>query len=655
MAFTGHTRWYGSSAKYAAVTAWATGATIAAGALRRQLATPAVGSERVFIAVVGGTTHASTEPTWVITRGGKTTDNASVTWQEVTGIPALNGDLVNTPNWTNGAKNTAITVGHVIKDVAGTHIFICDSVTGTGTSGNGAEPTWDVSAVGNTTIDNAGANQVTWRYLGTSFSAWAAPAARVPNMLVATWGNAGSTSKFFVGHDHAETQATQSQWTAQGTDAAPIDILCVNTAGSMPPVSADLATTATVTTTAGAGSNLQLRGAFRICYGITFTAGTNGTNDMTPNLDGLRKYFEQCVFALGTAAGTGSRIGSADAATAATIYGPGCKFRFTSTSHQISPVGRHLFRGCSFADTGTVPTTLFDSSLRADVQIIGSDLSALSAKTIFGNPGGLINTGSLLDCKMPSSYTLAGRPSGPIARYWSSRSGPSGNNRSEIVEYMGDLFTELTVVRTGGASDGTTAIAHRMVTTANVNLGLPLSGFLFGTFNSVTGSNVIATVYGIINAAAMPNNDELYIDVDYLGDAGSPQSSDKTTRIADVLATAAALTADSTSAWDSIATARANSHAYSIGDVLKVASNPGRIFFCTAGGTSAGSEPGGYATAIDGGSVTDSGATFRAGCRFKMAVTLTTPQPQQIGNVYARARLSKVSTTVYIDPYLDLT
>jgi hypothetical protein len=99
--------------------------------------------------------------------------------------------------------------------------------------------------------------------------------------------------------------------------------------------------------------------------------------------------------------------------------------------------------------------------------------------------------------------------------------------------------------------------------------------------------------------------------------------------------TGTAYSAD-TSGWDTGVTARANSHAYSVGDIIKTSSNPGRILFCTASsGNSAASEPGGYATAVDGGSVTDGSCTFRAGSRFLMTVSVT---PQMQGFIYTHVR-----------------
>ncbi len=73
------------------------------------------------------------------------------------------------------------------------------------------------------------------------------------------------------------------------------------------------------------------------------------------------------------------------------------------------------------------------------------------------------------------------------------------------------------------------------------------------------------------------------------------------------------------------------------------------MFFCTTAGTTAGSEPAGYATAVDGGSVTDNTAVFRAATRQKLSVTIT---PQLKGFLHARVMLAKASTTIYVDPKL---
>lgn len=58
--------------------------------------------------------------------------------------------------------------------------------------------------------------------------------------------------------------------------------------------------------------------------------------------------------------------------------------------------------------------------------------------------------------------------------------------------------------------------------------------------------------------------------------------------------------------------ARPNSTAVSLGFGYGVASNPGLDFICTTAGTTASSEPAGYATAVNGGTVTDGTAVFTA-------------------------------------------
>ena len=211
--------WYvnygnGTSTGYYGVTQWALATTEVCGSIVRQLATPTVGQERTFICIasVGGVgkTSGTTEPTWTVTRGAKVTDN-TITWQEATGIAALNGDLsTNTPAWNNASiQGKAITLGQVIQNVAGTLVLICSNA---GTSGTGAEPSWTAYlAAGGTTGDGT----VTWTTLGGSFGGWAAPHARLANAFASTWGQAGNS--FFVGDNHAETQSTSFQLNSPGT------------------------------------------------------------------------------------------------------------------------------------------------------------------------------------------------------------------------------------------------------------------------------------------------------------------------------------------------------------------------------------------------------------------------------------------------------
>jgi hypothetical protein len=643
MAFAGTTTWYTSSARWSAVAAWAASTAYAAGALIRQSAAPSVGNERVFVAIVGGTSGGS-EPSWTVTRGAKTTDN-TVTWQECAGQPAVNGDAVNSPAW-NAVKNTSVSLGHIIKDNAGAHFFICSTA---GTAGNGAEPSWTTGAIGNTTADNS----VTWTYIGPSFANWGAPHARFNNALTTNWGDTGT--KHYIGDDHAEAQTNSIGLTARGSNDTPLDVLCVDHVGSVPPVSADLRTSATITVTGQGG--ISISGAFRICYGITFVSGTTLGFDLTLSSDDRHKYYENCTFVLQSSS-SGATFSFGDSAQS--YYDlKNCKFKCSIAGQQWGPVGRVIWRDTADPiDSAVVPNTFINSGSRCQLTMRNIDLSVLAGKKLFSGDGNVIFDATLQDCKLPASFTIVNSASFVTLRQRMRllRCDSAGHNyRSEYYDYAGTITTETTAVRTGGASDQTTKIAWKLATTANASLGAPLQSFQIARWNAVTGSNRMAAIHGIVNAAAVPNNDELWIDLDYLGDSGSPLGSGKSSRVTDFLAAGSAIAADTASAWDSVAPARQNSHAYVLGDMISLPSNPGRLFFCTTGGTSVAAEPGGYAGAVDGGSVTDGGAVFRAGCRFKMSVTCTSPQPQQAGMVYARVRAAKKSATFYVDPFLALS
>lgn len=658
MAYPANTVQYISSVKYAAVTAWATGAAKSVGDRVRQNSTPAVGSERVFVCIVAGTTHATTEPTWSTSRGAKTTDN-TVTWQECTGSAAMNGDDDNTPTWLQN-KNVLTDLGQIIKNNAGSHYFIC---TTAGTTGNGAEPSFSTTT-GNTTADNT----VTWTCLGaapSAFGNWASPHARIGNALTTNWatnnGFATDVTKFYVGSDNAETQASTMSWATRGTQAAPIDIVCVDVAGSVPPVSADVKTTPTATVTTTSSASMSLAGVMRVCSGIIFSCGTSSNVTLTIASDSnADKNFENCNFTLGS--GTGSGASFAFGRTLGRTRIKNAAFKFGNAGQGFQNGGPVEFENCTIDSGGSTPTTFIQATVAgSDFIFTGCDLSLITGTFISNSSNAATSRYGFFDCKVATSFTpitFAGASSGNLDQVTFSRCANGASPLQYLfAERSGTTQSTSTVYRHDGATENSTPFGWQVITTANSNNGnSPHVPATLGKYNVTVGSDITATIYGVYNGAALPTNEEIWLEVEYLGTASSVRGVIKDNRVANFIVAGSAHSAD-TSDWDDGVTARANATAYVVGDVRKVATNTGRIFICTTAGTSAGSEPGGYASAVDGGSVTDGTAVFRAGMRFSMAVTInsTPSQVQVAGMIYGKVKVGKLSSTYYIDPELVLT
>lgn len=655
MAFNNSRGYLVDSVNYAALTAWAVATAKVIGNVVRQVS-PSLNNERAFMCTTAGTTHATTEPTWDTSRGGQTTDN-TVTWLEVTGNSALNGDITNTPNWTLGSKNQGVSRGHIIKNDAATHLFIC---TTSGTGHATTEPTWNTTT-GTTTTDNS----VTWKCIGSvaAFGKFAVPHARMQCAL-ANFGNGGGTDQnlIYVSDQHAETQSSnQINWSSKGSMTLPLDIICIDRTGNVPPTSSsDLKETATITTTTT--QPLTINGVFRVVYGIIFSAGsTSGNVQLNINTESnVDKNFEKCKFRFGSGAGSGSQI-SFSRNCGRTVLRD-CEFKFSNVGQGILTGGQCKFENCSVDSGGSNPSVLVQGASSGTLfEFEGCDLSFLSGSTMGNNGSGNGTTFvSFNDCKFPASFTpwaFTGSNSMSGEKVIFNRCSSGGNPLQFIsIERSGTMQHSTTIYRDGGAEGNSVPYSWWLATTANMNLGSQF--FEMPTVaidNSTTGADVTITGHGIVNAAAVPTNAEVWMEAWYLGSASDTQGTRKSSRVVDFVTTASNLSADTGADWDLGATARANTHAYSLGDIIKLASNPGRIFFCTTAGTSAGSEPGGYSSAVDGGSVTDGTAIFRAGFRFQFSVTLTSPQPQLAGLINVRTRVNKQSSTLYIDPLFEVT
>ena len=365
----------------------------------------------------------------------------------------------------------------------------------------------------------------------------------------ANWANAYTTltaavsgkaagDVFYIAHDHAESTGSTVTINSPGNTASPCLFLCVNRAGSVPPVSADLRTTATVTTTGG--SEIKLEGSHSRWYGVIFSAAT-GAVSAGIVISNSGTQYENCRFKL---AATG---GAPISVPTGTAVWENCDVEFNATSQSISVgVARLRWQGGSLINT-VIPDKLFTfSNMGYDVFAEGIDLSAAgSGKRVVDESG---NTGRVLlkDCRLGSSVDLSVASNNlvQIVDFIRCDSGAT-NYRSERYLGLGTLTTETTIVRTGGASDGTTPIAWKIVTTSRAEWVVPFECFPISIWNETTGSAITVTVEGVWGGGAVPLNDEIWMDVEYLGNASYPIGSTATTTKADILATGANTTSSS--------------------------------------------------------------------------------------------------------------
>jgi hypothetical protein len=112
---------------------------------------------------------------------------------------------------------------------------------------------------------------------------------------------------------------------------------------------------------------------------------------------------------------------------------------------------------------------------------------------------------------------------------------------------MGDVYSESTIVRTGGASDGTTPISRKMTSSANAKFFAPLESDDVFAWNETTGSSVTVTAETMTDNVTLTDA-EAWVEVEYLGTSGFPLGSGASDRAADILATPANQTTSS-EAW----------------------------------------------------------------------------------------------------------
>ena len=131
------------------------------------------------------------------------------------------------------------------------------------------------------------------------------------------------------------------------------------------------------------------------------------------------------------------------------------------------------------------------------------------------------------------------------------------------------------MTRAGGASNGTTPLSWQIVTNATTRWAIPSTSRI-GAWNPTTGANVTVTICGLANAAALPNDDDIWIR--RIRRSGTHQRAHfLTSTKANILAAAAAVAAD-TSTWNR-ASAHVDATRLCPRSAIAVGSNAGQVFY----------------------------------------------------------------------------
>lgn len=358
---------------------------------------------------------------------------------------------------------------------------------------------------------------------------------------------------------HAETQATAMTLTCPTTPG--LRILCGNDAAEPPTA---LATTATVTTTLN--NQLSFGGGHAIFYGITFsgTTGNSASNAIGWGTGGtsIGMFFDQCNFTgASTNASSLFALGITGASTnlvddcLVSIKNGAFKFGTTSCIIRLGAL-RVKMQNITLDAAGSIPTSLFSIggvSAEAQLMVEASDLSGRAFTNLVSSAN--VATPALFDfrnCKLPASISVVGTansqgPGGPIIKMHNCDSGDT-NYRLDERYYEGSIVHETTIVKTSGASDGTTPISYKMVSSANTKFWDPLQSPEIRQWNNTTGSSITATIEFIHDSVTNLQDDEIWLEVQYLGTSGVPLGTMISDRMTDILSTAADQ-ADSSVAW----------------------------------------------------------------------------------------------------------
>lgn len=398
-----------------------------------------------------------------------------------------------------------------------------------------------------------------------------------------------------VSDNHAETPSGSTTWAWAGISASPTIVRCADDSAEPPTATAS---TATVTCDA----SLTLSGSGLVLFdGLSFVAGNGSASVANLHVMGSGTGGRVCMSRGSLSVSTSNASGTISWVNASA---PSCSlsdvdFKFGATGHGFSLNGTLDWDGGALLSGGTSPTTLVTAvASGSEITLTGIDLTnAGSGINLFSSTSNNISV-ICRDWKMPNSWSgsfHSGTPGrGSRFSFYNCDSADS-QNRMAIHTIAGVIVSETTIVRTGGASDGTSSLSWKLISNADAEWPvLSLDSDEITVWNGTTGSAVTVTVEMVTDNVTL-QDDDIEVAVTYMGTSGRPLAA-----------------------------------------------------FTTSGNSNTLSAGSNYTTSSE--TWTTTGLTTPV--KQYMSVSFT---PEEVGVIHAVVRLYKASTTVYVCPKLTLS
>lgn len=366
-----------------------------------------------------------------------------------------------------------------------------------------------------------------------------------------------------VAHNHDESTASSVDLDFAGTPASPTKLVSVTSGTSTKQAGARIAVTGT--------ASFAINGTL-YAYGITWDQAEASVVIGNISVGGSdtqneHQIYDSCTFKLqNTYEGGEWNIGTNSTDPVGGTYEfLNCTFQFGHVNNGFHcNLGNVLFKGGGLSASGVQQNTFIKSvggTWGNAKKIIVDGFDFANGKAALNlSDASTYRAGSLVifrNCKMPASWTgspATGSFPGPGCRAQMIRCDNADTNyRLWIEDYAGSIKSETTIVRSSGASDGTTALAWKMSSSANVAYPVvSLESPEIKIWNEAVGSAKTVDVEIVhdsqgAGAGADFQNNEVWLEVQYLGTSGFPRGSFVSSRM-EVFASAADI-ANSSVTW----------------------------------------------------------------------------------------------------------